>query len=190
MCLYPKLIENRKYKPTKKNGGIVPPLLDPRTAFVPIGCGKCIECKKQRASNWRIRLMEDIRTNKIAKFVTMTFSDESLVELEEEVKRINKKQHDEIKNETGRIKEYIEIEGYELENAIATMAVRRFLERWRWEYKTSVRHWLVTELGQEKTERIHIHGIIWTNVNKPEVEKLWKYGTVNRMQKNWENNYV
>ena len=43
MCLYPRLIENPKYKITKKNGGEVPPILDNRVKFVPIGCGNCYE---------------------------------------------------------------------------------------------------------------------------------------------------
>ena len=30
MCLYPTLIKNPKYKPNKKNGGQVPPVLDKR----------------------------------------------------------------------------------------------------------------------------------------------------------------
>jgi len=37
MCLYPKLIKNPKYKPNKKNGGIVPELKDIRVLAVPIG---------------------------------------------------------------------------------------------------------------------------------------------------------
>ena len=50
MCLYPRLIKNPKYKPNKKNGGQVPPILDSRVLAVPIGCGKCLECKKQKIS--------------------------------------------------------------------------------------------------------------------------------------------
>ena len=41
--------------------------------------------------------------------------------------------------------------------------------------KKSIRHWLVTELGHEGTERIHLHGIIFTE--EPEIiETDWKYG--------------
>ncbi len=61
--------------------------------------------------------------------------------------------------------------------------MRRFLERWRKKYKKSVRHWLVTELGQTKTERIHIHGLIWSN-EVEDIKKIWKYGNV------WIGDYV
>ena len=33
MCLYPKLIQNRKYKANKKNGGIIPPVPDNRVLW-------------------------------------------------------------------------------------------------------------------------------------------------------------
>ena len=48
MCLYPKLIKNRKYMPNKKNGGNVPEVQDDRVLYVPVGCGNCIECKRQK----------------------------------------------------------------------------------------------------------------------------------------------
>jgi hypothetical protein len=155
MCLYPKLIKNRKYLSNKKNGGNIPPVSDMRVLMVPVGCQKCIECKKQKARNWQVRLQEEIRHNKKGKFVTLTFSNESIKELAQEIKGIK---------------------GYDLDNEIATLAVRRFLERWRKKYKKSVRHWLVTELGGNGTENIHLHGIIWTNENAETINKIWKYG--------------
>jgi len=157
MCLYPKLIENRKYKANKKNGGIIPPVSDKRTLMVPVGCGKCIECKKQKARNWQVRLHEELRHDKTGQFVTLTFSDEEYKKLSEEI--------------TG-------VTDYNLDNEIATLATRRFLERWRKKYKTSVKHWLVTELGHNGTENIHIHGLLWTNKKKETIEQIWKYGWI------------
>ena len=154
MCLYPKLVKNPKYRMNKKNGGQVPPVTDKRVLYVPIGCGKCMECMKKKAREWKVRLLEEIRHQETnAHFVTLTFSNESIIELS--------------KN--------IDIKGYERDNEIARIAVRRFLERWRKKHKKSVRHWLVTELGGNGTENIHLHGIIWTD--KPEdIDKIWGYG--------------
>lgn len=158
MCLYPKLIQNPKYKKNKKNGGVIPPIKDNRVLAVPIGCGRCAECLKKKANEWRVRLQEEVKHQELkGHFVTLTFNEESLQQLRNEIK---------------------ELQGYELENQTATLAVRRFLERWRKQHKRSVRHWLITELGHENTERIHLHGIIWTNKNKTEIEKHWKYGHV------------
>lgn len=159
MCLYPKLITNRKYVANKKNGGIIPAVSDKRALLVPVGCQKCIECKKLKAREWSVRLQEDIQHHNNGKMVTLTMSNESYTELYNIIR-----------------KDYI-IEGYELDNQIATLAVRRFLERWRKKHKKSLRHWLITELGGNGYECIHLHGIIYTN--EPEkIEKYWKYGYI------------
>jgi len=92
---------------------------------VPVGCGKCMECKKQKANTWRTRLLEEIRTDKTGKFVTWSMSDKSL-------KKLN---------------EGIEVKGYKQDNEIAKKAIRYYLERWRKKFGKSVKHWMVTELG-------------------------------------------
>ena len=138
MCLYPKLIKNKKYISNKKNGGVIPAVKDERVLFVPVGCGRCIECTKQKANNWRVRLHEEIRHNNNYTFVTLTFSDMSLIYLRSKLKELS----------------------YNIDNDIATKGVRYFLELWRKNNRTSLRHWLITELGQNSTERIHLHGIM------------------------------
>ena len=143
---------------------MIPQVKDLRTLYVPVGCGKCMECRKQKSREWQVRLHEEIRTNnKHWKFVTLSFSDKALTELEKDLNS--------------------DLEGYALENKIATLAVRRFLERWRKLHKASIKHWLVTELGQKNTERIHIHGLIYTQIPE-EIEKIWSYGNI------WIGEYV
>lgn len=83
MCLYPQLIKNKKYTANKKNKGKPPKIKDKRTEYVPIGCGKCIECLKQKAREWQVRLQEEIKTNKKGTFVTLTFSNENIQKLTE-----------------------------------------------------------------------------------------------------------
>lgn len=156
MCLYPKLIKNRKYVANKKNKGIIPEVKDQRVLLVPVGCGKCMECKKQKGRAWSVRLQEEIRNNKNGQFVTLTFSNESIAELKKDIPNT---------------------EGYLLDNEIATLGVRRFLERWRKKHKKSVKHWLVTELGHNGTENIHLHGIIFSE-KKEDIKEIWKYGFV------------
>ena len=144
MCLYPKLVLNPKYKANKKNGGNAPPLLDERVKYVAVGCGNCIECRRQKAHEWQTRLAEEIRTSKNGIFVTLTFSEESLEKLTKEIKESNES----------------------IENSVATLAVRRFLERFRKENKRSARHWLITELGHNKTERVHLLGLIFESAEQ------------------------
>ncbi len=35
---------------------------------------------------------------------------------------------------------------------------------------------MITEKGQTRTERIHMHGIVWTNENKDDIIGKWNYG--------------
>lgn len=177
MCLYPRTMTNKKYTVTKKNGGNVPSLpiigsdsygydiYDNRISTVQIPCGRCSECLKARARNWQIRLGEEIKETKYNYFVTLTFAPGQL-------EKLLKKTH---------VPEC---------NAIMGIAIRRCLERWRKDHKKSIKHWFITELGHEGTERIHAHGILFSD--KPleftELEKkpngimaewkYWKYGNV------------
>lgn len=159
MCLYPRLIQNPKYKPNKKNGGHPPKPKDKRLNAVAIGCGKCIECRKQKANEWRVRLSEEIKHRQYKYFVTLTFSQENLEKYEYLAAEKN----------GGEIEE----------NEVATIAIRRFLERWRKLYGESTKHWLITELGHDNTERLHLHGIIFTTPQKiRNLEKIWGNGWV------------
>lgn len=180
MCLYPRLMENPRYKPNKKNGGVIPPFHDQRILIVPVKCGHCMECRKQKAREWQVRLLEDIKHNKNGKFITLTFSNESIKQINDQIPKTykDKKGND------------IPLEGYKRDNAIATYAVRHWLERWRKKYGVSLRHWLITELGHKGTENIHLHGIVWTD-NLQDIRPTWAYGfvwdgyTVNEKKQNY-----
>lgn len=150
---------NKKFTDTKKNQerGYIPVCPDKRIAQVEIPCGVCVECMRQKANGWKTRLLEEVKTSKNGKFVTLTISNESYKELEKDI---------EIKRATA-----------DTNNLIATLAMRRFLERWRKKYKKSVKHWCITELGQTETERIHLHGIIFTDETE-DIRKKWQYGYV------------
>lgn len=175
MCLFPKILKNPKYKANKKNRGVVPPVKDKRVLWVPVGCGKCMECMKQKARGWQARLHEEIQDWKQGEkhFVTLTFNTESLIQLRKEITD--------------------PLSGYELDNEIVTLAVRRFLERWRAKYGKSIKHWFITELGHQQTEHVHIHGILFTkktqkryskntgreyeeDITASEIKAIWGYG--------------
>lgn len=165
MCLYPVLGRNKKYEANAKNGGDIPAVSDVRVLYVPRGCGNCIECMKKRGREWQLRLLEDIKVNTNGKFITLTFSDESILELTEQ-------------KPTKNWPSLKGLEGYELDNEIAIRATRLWLERWRKINGKSIRHFMVTELGHEGTKNIHLHGIVWTNRGIEAVRRTWKYGYV------------
>lgn len=153
MCLYTKMVKNPKYTSNKKNGGKIPECKDKRVLYVPIGCGECIECRRKKTREWKVRLMEEMKNDKTGQYVTLTFSEESLEKLENEHKT----------------KEA---------NEVAKIAVKLFRERWRKKYKKSIKHWLIPELGHENTERLHLHGILYTDKTTEEIEERWGYGVI------------
>lgn len=177
MCLYPKILPNPKYKANKKNGGIIPELKDPRVYAVPVGCGKCMECMKKKSRDWQIRLTEEVRSERHgAEFITLTFDTENLKKLTEELLKNNPK-----------------LSGYDLDNAIADIALKRFNERWKKKHGTRLKHWMITELGHTNYEHLHIHGIVWNKTEpssrastnhkirkdfRESLKETWKYGRV------------
>lgn len=157
MCLYSRESKNKRYYSTKKNGGVVPKCNDDRQRHVGIDCGRCIECRKKKKREWQIRLVEELKTRDDAKYVTLTFTNENLKKLEEE---------------------YPEYSGYELDNMVAKRAVKLFRERWRKKYGESIRHWLVTELGGHNSERLHMHGLLFTDESVEVMQERWGYGNL------------
>lgn len=147
MCLYTKLIRNPRYVSNRKNNYNPPKCTDQRKLWIWAKCGRCIECRKERKREWVLRLEQEYKHDPNAIFVTLTLNDDSIHDL-------------------GKHKN---------PNDICTLAMRRFLERIRKEKGKSVKHWAVTELGEEKG-RIHLHGLFWCE--KSLIEKHWKYGYV------------
>lgn len=115
-----------------------------------IGCGKCIECRKKRANEWRVRLMVELKNHPYnAHFVTMTYNDESLAKFEQE-DALN----------------------------VASRSIELFRKRWYKKFKCGIKHFLICELGGNNSQRMHLHGIVWTDKSKEEVEEVWGYGYV------------
>lgn len=149
MCLFPRLIPNPRYKANKKNGGIVPRPRDERLRWITASCGRCEQCRKQKANEWTFRLNIELQKGAPAHFMTMTFSEKTL-------------------------------DAFQCRDAneVATLAVKLFRKRWYKKYKQSLRYWLITELGHDNTERLHLHGILWTDKDCEEIEKIWSYGWI------------
>lgn len=96
-----------------------------------------MECRRQKANEWRVRLNEEIKRNENpCRFVTLTIKEDYLKSIEA-------------------------IAGKDNAYGQATILVRRYLERIRKRTGKSVKHWIIPELGHKGTERLHLHGLIW-----------------------------
>lgn len=117
--------------------------------YINIDCGRCINCFKKRMSQWRFRL--------IAEFMSMS---------KEQVSR------------SYFVTLTIEPKYYTDKKPLLTKMVRRFLERVRKKYKKSIKHFLITERGEDRG-RYHFHGFLFdTDVPPNDFYNLWYYGFV------------
>lgn len=154
LCLFPRLMPNPKYRPSKKNGGSPPPLLNPEVAMVPVGCNECMECRKQKANGWRVRLNEELKSNtKTPYFVTWTFTDNTFKDLSIGIRT----------------------EGWRREEEVYKKMVKKWREAWRKSKLSKMQYWMANELGGEGTERMHAHGIVWTDENPLNIAMRWRY---------------
>ena len=67
------------------------------------------------------------------------------------------------------------------------------LERIRKKTGKSIKHWFITELGHEKTERLHLHGIVWGIGTDQLIKEKWNYGityTGNFVNENTINGFL
>lgn len=146
---------NPKFRENAKNKGVVPTPRDNRLRAVSIPCGWCKQCVRAKRKEWRNRLKEEAIMSPYGYgyFVTLSISEERM---------------DKLVKDAG-----------DNANKVAALAVRRWTERWRQEKRKPMRHWMVTEIGQNNTERVHLHGIVWgTKKEVDEMIKKWGYGNV------------
>ena len=112
---------------------------------------KMLGVSETKTREWLVRMSEELRTEPNAYFMTLTVSDENYEILKNTCKS-------------------------EDENTIATKAIRLMLERIRKKTGKSIKHWVITELGHDKTERLHLHGIVWGIGTDQLIREKWNYG--------------
>lgn len=153
-CLIPKRIVNPHYKKISPDRHFllyndISGLYPKKDYYIDVACGRCINCFKKYMSSWRFRLL-----NEILSLSSSALSKSYYVTLT------------------------IEPKYYSEKKAHLKVMVRRFLDRCRKRYGHSVRHFLVTERGEEK-QRLHFHGFfINTDVPPNMFYQLWHYGFV------------
>lgn len=104
-----------------------------------VPCGRCFQCRKKRAQDWAIKLIEENKYHKKKCFITLTFDNKILQK----------------GNEYGAKCKFL----YHIENS--KEYVQKFIKRLRKHFKNDrITYFAVGEYG-EKTKRCHWHIILW-----------------------------
>lgn len=134
---------------------------DQRLKSIKVPCGRCEECRKREANDWKQRLFEELKDQKQKSyFITLTVSNECM-------------------------EEYRDLS----DNALMAELITKWRKRM---YKAGLkeRHFIATEKGQECTERIHAHGILWTDDDIEAIGNLWRAGWFDIGEKGVNENSV
>lgn len=144
-CLSPVWVVNPRWR-KEANLAACYPTSCPPDYHIKVPCGRCYNCLKKRSSDWRVRLLHEVKYTKYrtCNWVTLTIASE-----------------------------YYERFRYD-----PAKAIRLFLDRLRKKVGHSVRHWFVTELGEEN-DRLHFHGFVFDiPFSYATFRECWSYGFV------------
>lgn len=139
---------------------------------VHLPCGKCVECKKRRVSEWVFRLEQEDLSSTSSLFVTLTF-DNKYVPMSpkgymtlpyKEDRVINKGKN---KGKTKKVPSEYHMESF----------IKRLRYYQNGSKKSKIKYYGVGEYGS-KTNRPHWHLIIFNVNDKEDIHKAWPYGTV------------
>ncbi len=111
---------------------------------VTVKCGKCDTCRRQKAQEWAIKLINELKYHKKACFITLTFDNRILGD-----------------KKSKAVKKYGAKAGFILKIDYSMEYFKKFIKRLRKHFAgTYISYYHVGEYG-EKTKRPHHHAIIY-----------------------------
>lgn len=120
---------------------------------IPVPCGKCVNCRKNRANQWHFRLRQEEKRSDKAIFVTLTYDTDQVPITKNGFMSLDKTEH---------LTKWLKI-----------------LRKWhytKYDKDHRIKYWLCGEYGG-KTNRPHYHAIMF-NVDKESIPETWKYGDI------------
>lgn len=141
-CLHPLRLRNPRYRDSDPNLYIRRPF----DWDLCVPCGKCVECRKKEARDWRARLLLETdywtKENKKCYFVTLTLSDDYYDEFALAPER----------------------------------PIRLWLENYRRIVGRSCRHFIITELGGKTSRLHYHGILFAPELSVKRLKSLWRYG--------------
>ena len=176
-CLHPIVIKNKRYTSFHKfctetsgygfedyNKFMIQTYgtLHPKDEYLSVPCGHCLECRKRKAREWRVRLLWEHTRHRNGIFITLSISPKYYDEVLSCPPKYIRKYLDLLRKYTNKGK---------------------YLKHWFiTEYGSDAEY--IDDNGNHRkgTARLHFHGIIW-DVSRDDVpfkmlHKKWRYGNV------------
>lgn len=133
--------------------------------FVPVPCGKCPNCKRNRVAAWQFRLMQEDKVSLCSHFITLTYdtefvpiSDNGFPTLVSTVMKKNKK---------GK-----------LVSLPHPLSFQAFMKRLRKHFPDqNLKYYCAGEYGEAR-RRPHYHAILFNCTDIEKVHQEWKFGAV------------
>lgn len=153
---------------------------------IPIPCGKCLNCKKNRLNAWSFRLMSELDNAVTAKFVTLTY-DSLYIPITKRgfltLKKKSDKKNVEIDNSLQgffkRLRYY--------EKGDDSISIDQFTYVSRGgninDFSRPIKYFACGEYGS-KRKRPHMHIILFNVKNEDNIYKAWQLGTIHIDQVN------
>ena len=150
-CLLQKKVVNPRYKKIHPENHFI--LYGDRDDYlVPVDCGVCVNCVNKYKSSWNFRLIKEFQYYSIDQLKRSYYVTLTMAP------------------------QYYSENKYEVSKLF-----RRFLERVRKHTKKSVRHFFISERGEDDNgeHRIHFHGFLFDiKFNPNRIWSFWNYGFV------------
>lgn len=131
-----------------------------KSNIINVPCGRCIECRKNYVNGWVFRIMNQFKcaTTETSWFITMTYDDKSLYDLDNGL---------------------ITAEG---EYSLNYRHFQLFMKKLRKSYEKTefksrkIKYFAVGEYG-DRSDRPHFHAIVF-NADQQNIIDAWEYGSV------------
>lgn len=153
---------------------------------IPVACGKCLPCKKNRVNQWSFRLMEQQKVSETSKFVTLTYDTEYVPITKNGFMTLVKtsKDYQELVPERQKHERDVSLQAfikrlrYFEEQRIALYNGKKAaLNKAKPTYAKKISYYAVGEYGS-KRKRPHYHIILFNVLDDESIRKAWPFGNV------------
>lgn len=147
---------------------------------VPVGCGKCYNCKLKRISQWSFRLQQELQVSTSAYFITLTYDTHNVPIIQGRYPMTlvkNSEQNELLKDSEGRTDRSLQAFFKRLRYYEEGKSVQFDKRTKHFKEKRPIKYYACGEYGGKRS-RPHYHIILFNVVDVQNVIKSWEFGQV------------